>query len=76
MRLTLRTSGQGNVWVRLWVVAPDGTAAMFDENAAPLAQQDPRSDAPTQGDRSPYLDRYLAANNTVGDVPPRLSRHG
>jgi hypothetical protein len=104
--------------VRLWDVAPDGTATMFDENVALLENrgrisfdlkstdwtfarghrlgvqigtidsgrwwdvpsgntirvsgarlrldvQDPRFDVPTQGDRSPYLDRYLEANTTT-----------
>jgi putative CocE/NonD family hydrolase len=123
-RITLKTTGQGNVMVRLWDVAPDGTATMFDENVAvlenggstsfalkatdwtferghqlgiqigtitsngwrdvpsgntitvsdarlALAVQDPRSDVPTQGDRSPYLDRYLAANSTtLSNVDP------
>ncbi|TDC38675.1 CocE/NonD family hydrolase [Micromonospora sp. 15K316] len=122
--VTVKTTGQGNVLVRLWDVAPDGTATMFDENAAllgggrttvvelkatdwtferghrlgvqigtvsasgwrdvPSGQtirvsdarlaldlQDPRFDVPTQGDRSPYLDRYLAANTTtLSDVGP------
>jgi putative CocE/NonD family hydrolase len=30
-RVTMSTSGQGNVLVRLWDVAPDGAAVMFDE---------------------------------------------
>lgn len=34
--ITLKTRGQGNVWVRLWDVAPDGTATMFNENVAVL----------------------------------------
>ncbi|MEU5724615.1 CocE/NonD family hydrolase [Micromonospora sp. NPDC047738] len=34
--VTLKTRGQGNVWVRLWDVAPDGKATMFDENVAVL----------------------------------------
>ncbi|SIR27421.1 CocE/NonD family hydrolase [Micromonospora avicenniae] len=116
--VTLKTTGEGNVLVRLWDVAPDGTATMFNENAAlldgsrstlvelkatdwtfepghrlgvqigtvsasgwrdvPSGQtikvsdarlaldvQDPRFDVPTQGDRSPYLDRYVAANTTT-----------
>jgi uncharacterized protein len=33
-RITLNASGPGNVMVRLWDVAPDGTAVMFDENVA------------------------------------------
>lgn len=131
----LRTRGEGNVWVRLWDVAPDGTATMFNENVALLKKNgstsvelkatdwtferghrlgvrigtitsngwldtpsgdtitvsdarlavqvlDPRSDVPTQGDRSPYLDQYLTANGTtIGDVGPgtfrlRVSHHG
>ncbi|MFD0782724.1 CocE/NonD family hydrolase, partial [Micromonospora azadirachtae] len=121
-RITLNASTSGNVMVRLWDVAPDGTATMFDENVAligrggplsfdlkstdwtlerghqlgvqigtitsnrwrgvpsghtievsgarlALTVQRPRSDLPTQGDRSPYLDSYLAANTaTLGDV--------
>jgi hypothetical protein len=105
-------SAPGNVMVRLWDVAPDGTSVMFDENVAliehagrvafdlkstdwtfeqghqlgvqvgtigsgswrdtptgntiqvhrarlSLALQDPRSDVPAQGDRSPFLNTYL-----------------
>lgn len=33
-RITLNASATGNVMVRLWDVAPDGTAVMFDENVA------------------------------------------
>jgi len=33
-RVTLNAGAPGNVMVRLWDVAPDGTAAMFDENVA------------------------------------------
>ncbi|HEV7712239.1 MAG TPA: CocE/NonD family hydrolase, partial [Asanoa sp.] len=33
-RITLDASAAGNVMVRLWDVAPDGTAVMFDENVA------------------------------------------
>ncbi|GGN41869.1 hypothetical protein FHR83_003057 [Actinoplanes campanulatus] len=33
-RITLHASALGNVMVRLWDVAPDGTAVMFDENVA------------------------------------------
>ncbi|MGH8866723.1 MAG: CocE/NonD family hydrolase [Actinomycetes bacterium] len=132
-RLTLNASTSGNVMVRLWDVAPDGTATMFDENVALLERkgpisfdlkstdwtferghrlgvqigtidsnrwrdvpsgntvrvsdarlaldvQDPTSDVPTQGDRSPYLDLYLAANTTTlsdvgpGSFPLRLSQ--
>jgi putative CocE/NonD family hydrolase len=134
-QITLKTTGRGNVMVRLWDVAPDGTATMFDENVAllesggstsfelkstdwtferghrlgvqvgtidsgrwrdvpsgqtimvsdarlALAVQDPRSDTPTQGDRSPYLDQYLAANTTTlsnvgnGTFSLRVSRDG
>ncbi|SNT60735.1 hypothetical protein SAMN05421812_112177 [Asanoa hainanensis] len=111
-RLTLNASATGNVMVRLWDVAPDGTSVMFDENVALIERagkvafdlkstdwtfevghqlgvqlgtigsgswrdtpsgntidvtrarlsldlQNPRFDAPTQGDRSPFLDTYL-----------------
>ncbi|TYC19248.1 CocE/NonD family hydrolase [Micromonospora sp. MP36] len=134
-RITLNASTSGNVMVRLWDVAPGGTATMFDENVAlverngllsfdlkstdwtferghrlgvqigtidsnrwrdmpsghkikvsgarlTLQVQGPRSDMPTQGDRSPYLDRYLAANTTTlsnvgpGTFPLRLSQDG
>jgi putative CocE/NonD family hydrolase len=117
-RIRLNASTSGNVMVRLWDVAPDGTATMFDENVSllegrgpvsfdlkstdwtfaqghrlgvqigtidsnrwrdvPSGQtikvsdarlgldvQAPRFDVPTQGDRSPYLDAYLAANTTT-----------
>jgi uncharacterized protein len=46
-----------------------------------LQLQDPRADVPTQGDRSPYLDRYLGSSTaTLADVGPgtftlRLSKH-
>lgn len=33
-RITMHTGAPGNVMVRLWDVAPDGTAVMFDENVA------------------------------------------
>ncbi|MEU4695070.1 CocE/NonD family hydrolase [Actinoplanes sp. NPDC023714] len=33
-RITLHASAPGNVMVRLWDVAPDGTGVMFDENVA------------------------------------------
>jgi putative CocE/NonD family hydrolase len=33
-RITLHAGAPGNVMVRLWDVAPDGTAVMFDENVA------------------------------------------
>ncbi|MFI6928474.1 CocE/NonD family hydrolase [Nonomuraea spiralis] len=131
--IRLTASTPGNVMVRLWDLAPDGRATMFDENVALLERAgtiafDLKSadwtfdrghrlgvqigtivsggwldvpsgntirvsgarlsldllgagaDVPTQGDRSPYLDRYLAAYTTViGDVVPgsfplRLSR--
>jgi predicted acyl esterase len=134
-RISLETAGQGNVMVRLWDVAPDGTATMFNEMVAllddsgstsfdfkatdwtfepghqlgiqigtitsngwrdvpsgdtitvsdarlALAVQDPGSDVPTHGDRSPYLDRYLAANTTTlsdigpGTFPLRVSHTG
>ncbi|MGW6504068.1 CocE/NonD family hydrolase [Nonomuraea angiospora] len=117
-RISLNASTTGNMMVRLWDVAPDGTATMFDENVALLERrgpisfnlkstdwtferghrlgvqigtidsgrwwdvpsgntikvsdarltlnvQAPRFDVPTQGDRSPYLDQYLAANTTT-----------
>jgi hypothetical protein len=37
-RFTMRASAPGNVMVRLWDVAPDGTAVMFDENVALIEQ--------------------------------------
>ncbi|MEV6851673.1 CocE/NonD family hydrolase [Actinoplanes sp. NPDC051411] len=33
-RITVNAGAPGNVMVRLWDVAPDGTAVMFDENVA------------------------------------------
>ncbi|MEV6373530.1 CocE/NonD family hydrolase [Micromonospora musae] len=134
-KIALRASTSGNVMVRLWDVAPDGTATMFDENVALIERggrisfdlkstdwtlkrghqlgvqigtidsnrwrdvpsghtikvsdarltldvQNPRYDAPTHGDRSPYLDTYLTANTTTlsdigrGTFPLRLSRNG
>jgi uncharacterized protein len=132
-RITLNAGTAGNVMVRLWDVAPDGTATMFDENVALIERGgrisfdlkstdwtivgghrlgvqigtitsggwrdvpsghtitvsgarlgldvlDPRFDVPTQGDRSPYLDQYLAANTTTlsdvgsGTFPLTVSR--
>ncbi|SNT49196.1 hypothetical protein SAMN05421812_107181 [Asanoa hainanensis] len=118
--IALKTRGEGNVWVRLWDVAPDGTATMFNEMVAALNDrstsfplkandwtfepghqlgvqigtitsrgwrpvpsgqtvtvtdarldlevQDPRFDSPTQGDRSPFLDRYVTANTVTLDA--------
>jgi hypothetical protein len=37
-RFTMDASAPGNVMVRLWDVAPDGTAVMFDENVALIEQ--------------------------------------
>ena len=37
-RITLQAGAPGNVMVRLWDVAPDGTAVMFDENVALIEQ--------------------------------------
>jgi len=132
-RITLTASTSGNVMVRLWDVAADGTATMFDENVALLEGrgpisfdlkstdwtfepghqlgvqigtidsprwldtptgntikvsgarlrldvQDPSSDVPTQGQRSPYLDQYLEANTTTlsdvgqGTFPLRVTQ--
>ncbi|MBT0769832.1 CocE/NonD family hydrolase [Kineosporia sp. J2-2] len=121
-RITLDASAQGNVMVRLWDVAADGSAVMFDENVSLIEQagqvsldlkstdwtleaghqlgvqigtidstswldtpsdatiqvtgtkldlelQNPASDVPTQGDRSPYLDTYLTQyTRTLTDV--------
>jgi uncharacterized protein len=119
-RVSLDTSGTGNVLVRLWDVAPDGTAVMFDEqmslvrggavafdlkstdwtlrkghqlvvgvgtnttrswSATPSGQtitvseaslaldlQSPRTDVPTQGERSPYLDSYLRSYTTTWEA--------
>ncbi|MEO3867360.1 CocE/NonD family hydrolase [Nonomuraea sp. B12E4] len=131
--IRLDASTNGNVMVRLWDVAPDGTATMFNENVALLERRGrisfdlkstdwtiepghrlgvqigtidtgrwrdvpsgntirisdaglsldvlaPRFDRPTQGDRSPYLDAYLASNATTltnvgrGTFPLKLWR--
>jgi uncharacterized protein len=37
-RITFDAAAPGNVWVRLWDVAPGGTAVMFDENVALIQQ--------------------------------------
>jgi putative CocE/NonD family hydrolase len=133
-KIRLNASADGNVMVRLWDVAPDGTATMFDENVALLEgrrstsfdlkssdwtiQQghrlgvqigtitsrgwrdvpsgntieitdarlsldllNPKHDRPTQGDRSPFLDQYIAANTTTlsdigpGTFPLKVSKH-
>ena len=132
-RIALNASATGNVMVRLWDVAPDGTGTMFNENVALLERkgriafdlkstdwtfrrghrlgvqigtidtgrwrdtpsgntirvtnarltldvQDPAFDVPTQGDRSPYLDRYIASNTARltdighGTFPLRIGR--
>ncbi|WP_246573303.1 CocE/NonD family hydrolase [Kineosporia corallincola] len=130
-RISLRAGASGNVMVRLWDVAPDGTAVMFDENVALIERagqvsfdlkstdwtfaegdrlavqigtigsgswwdtpsgntvavtraklsldlQNPRSDRPTQGDRSPYLDTYLRQYTrtvtSIGEGTFRLGR--
>jgi putative CocE/NonD family hydrolase len=39
-RITLHASAPGNVMARLWDVAPDGTAVMFDENVALIERAD------------------------------------
>lgn len=131
-RITVNASAPGNVMVRLWDVAADGTAVMFDENVAlieragrvgfdlkstdwtleaghqlgvqigtigsgswrdtpsgntidvtrarlSLALQNPRSDVPTQGGRSPFLDTYLRQYTRtltdVGEGTFRLALH-
>jgi putative CocE/NonD family hydrolase len=122
--ITFTAGTSGNAMVRLWDVAPDGAATMFDENVALLEGSgpisfdlkstdwtfqkghrlgvqigtitsrgwrdvpsghtisvsnarlgldisDPRTDSPTQGDPSPYLDEYRSANTTtLTDVGP------
>ncbi|MEV6347637.1 CocE/NonD family hydrolase [Actinoplanes sp. NPDC051851] len=40
-RISLTASATGNVMVRLWDVAPDGTAVMFDENVALIERAGP-----------------------------------
>ncbi|MDR7383552.1 CocE/NonD family hydrolase [Promicromonospora iranensis] len=37
--VSLRAGGSGDVMVRLWDVAPDGTATMFDENVARIERR-------------------------------------
>ena len=37
-RITFDANARANVWVRLWDVAPGGTAVMFDENVALIRQ--------------------------------------
>ncbi|WP_320772779.1 CocE/NonD family hydrolase [Streptomyces sp. CRN 30] len=111
-RITLNAKGEGNIMLKLYDVAPDGSAVMFDEQVSlvdsgrlavdlkstdwtlasghvlaveigsiqtgswrdtpsgetikvsdarlRLALDDPADDAPTQGDRSPFLDTYLS----------------
>jgi len=132
-RVSLQAGATGNVMVRLWDVASDGTAVMFDENVAlieragrvafdlkstdwtfevghqlgvqigtigsgswldtpsgntiqitrarlSLELQKPRSDVPTQGDRSPFLDTYLSQYTRtltgVGEGTFPLALHG
>lgn len=112
-RVSMTAEGEGNVMVKLYDVAPDGKAVMFDEQVSrtdrdkldldlkstdwalkaghslaveigsvqtgdwidtpskqkiqisdarfELALDDPAEDVATGGDRSPYLDQYLAA---------------
>lgn len=118
-RVAFTASTSGNVMVRLWDVAPDGTARMLDENVSlvqrgpvafdlkstdwtiakghqlgvqigtisstewndvpsghtitvsgaklSLTTLDPKTDRPTQGDRSPYLDQYISDNTATLD---------
>jgi putative CocE/NonD family hydrolase len=54
-----------------WRDVPSGNTIKVSDARLVLDVQAPRFDVPTQGDRSPYLDRYLAANTTtLSDVGP------
>ncbi|AGL18275.1 CocE/NonD family hydrolase [Actinoplanes sp. N902-109] len=53
-----------------WLDTPSGATIRVSSARLDLALQDPRSDVPAQGDRSPYLDTYLRQNTrTISDVP-------
>jgi hypothetical protein len=72
----------GTITSNGWQNTASGNTIMVSDGRLALAVQDPRSDVPTHGDRSPYLDQYLATNSTTlgnvgpGTFPLRLSRHG
>lgn len=55
----------GTITSNGWRDVPSGDTITVSDARLVLAVQDPRSEVPTQGDRSPYLDRYLAANTTT-----------
>jgi hypothetical protein len=60
----LGTIGSGS-----WRDTPTGNTIAVTRAALNLALQNPRSDVPTQGDRSPFLDTYLTQNTrTLTDV--------
>ncbi|MBE1490955.1 hypothetical protein [Plantactinospora soyae] len=72
----------GTITSRGWRPVPSGQTITVTGARLGLEVQDPRFDSPTQGDRSPYLDRYVAANtitlDTVGapTFPLRVSKRG
>jgi uncharacterized protein len=65
-----------------WLDTPSGHTIRVSEARLGLDVQNPLFDAPTQGDRSPYLDQYLEANTTTlsdvgrGTFPLRVSQGG
>ncbi|SDI14994.1 CocE/NonD family hydrolase [Nonomuraea jiangxiensis] len=55
----------GTIDTGRWRDVPSGNTIRISDARLTLDVQSPRSDVPTQGDRSPYLDAYLAANTTT-----------
>lgn len=52
----------GTIGSGSWLDTPSGNTIDVSRAALSLALQNPRSDSPTQGDRSPFLDTYLRQN--------------
>ena len=54
-----------------WRDVPSGHTIKIAGARLRLDVQSPRLDVPTQGDRSPYVDQYIAANTTtLTDIGP------
>jgi hypothetical protein len=70
----------GTITSNGWRDVPSGNTITVSDARLALDVLDARYDRPTQGDRSPYLDQYLAANTTTlsdvgnGTFPLEVSR--